>query len=78
MAKPTMQHVLIPKHKKVSEKEKKAVLDQYKVTVNELPSIKKSDAALAGLDAEVGDVIRIDRSSPTAGQTVFYRGVTDE
>ncbi|MFH1668574.1 MAG: DNA-directed RNA polymerase subunit H [Candidatus Woesearchaeota archaeon] len=78
MSKQTMQHTLIPKHKKISEKEKTALLDQYKITVNELPSITKTDVALAGIEVEVGDVIRIDRNSPTAGQTVFYRGVVDE
>ncbi len=73
-----IQHALIPKHKKLSEKDKKELLDKYKITVNELPSIKKSDPALTGMDAEPGDVIKIERESPTAGSTVFYRGVADE
>ncbi|MBW2967173.1 DNA-directed RNA polymerase subunit H [Candidatus Woesearchaeota archaeon] len=71
----TPQHILIPKHKKVSEKEKNEVLSRFNITVNELPSIKMSDPALRGLDVEPGDVIRIERESPTAGNTVFYRGV---
>jgi DNA-directed RNA polymerase subunit H len=74
----TRQHILIPKHKKLSEKEKKTVLDNYHITVNELPSINKADPALAGMDVEVGDVIKIERESPTAGSTVFYRGVAGE
>jgi DNA-directed RNA polymerase subunit H len=78
MAKQAMQHVLIPKHKKISEKEKKDLLEQYKITINELPSITKNDPALAGMEVEVGDVIKIERSSPTAGKTVFYRGVVNE
>ena len=78
MPKQAIQHVLIPKHKKVSDKEKKDILDKYKITVNELPSISKKDPALAGMDVEAGDVIRIERRSPTAGDTVFYRGVVDE
>ncbi|NQU78578.1 DNA-directed RNA polymerase subunit H [Candidatus Woesearchaeota archaeon] len=72
------KHKLIPKHKKASEKEKTAVLEQFKITVNELPSINKSDTALVGMDVEVGDMIKIERVSPTAGSTVFYRGVTSD
>jgi DNA-directed RNA polymerase subunit H len=78
MAKPAIQHVLIPKHKKLSEKEKKELLESYKITINELPSIHKSDPALAGIDVEVGDVVKIERNSPTSGKTVFYRGVVNE
>ncbi|MBU2560825.1 MAG: DNA-directed RNA polymerase subunit H [Nanoarchaeota archaeon] len=78
MPKQAIQHVLIPKHKKLSEKEKKDLLDQYKITINELPSILKSDPALAGMDLQAGDVVKVERNSPTAGKTVFYRGVADE
>ena len=76
--KEAIKHVLIPKHKKVSEKEKKDILDKYGITLNELPAIHKSDPALADLDLEPGDVIKIERDSPTAGKTIFYRGVTGE
>ena len=72
------QHVLIPKHKKLSEKEKKELLERYHITLNELPAISKSDPALADMDLDIGDVIRIERDSPTAGRTIFYRGVASE
>ncbi len=78
MTKPSIQHVLIPKHKKLSEKEKNELLEKYHVTLNELPSIKKNDPALAGMEVESGDVIKIERDSPTAGKAIFYRGVADE
>ena len=73
-----MQHILIPKHKKISEKEKKQLLEKHNITINELPSIKKSDPALSGVDVDVGDVVKIERDSPTAGKTVFFRGVINE
>lgn len=76
--KEAIKHVLIPEHKKVSEKEKKDILYKYGITLNELPAIHKSDPALAGMDVEPGDVIKIERDSSTAGKTVFYRGVIDE
>ena len=71
-------HILIPKHKKLSEKEKKSVLDSLKITINELPSIFKKDPAIAGMEVEEGDVIKIERDSPTAGSAVFFRGVINE
>lgn len=71
------QHCLVPQHKKLSEKDKKALLERYSITVNQLPSIYKSDAAISQLGVEPGDVIKIERDSPTAGKTVFYRGVID-
>jgi DNA-directed RNA polymerase subunit H len=77
MPKKAVQHILIPKHKKLSEKEKKDVLERYHVTFNELPSIHESDPALRDVDVEAGDVVKIERTSPTAGKTVFYRGVID-
>ena len=69
------KHILIPKHAKLSEKEKTAILDKYKISVAELPSIKLSDPAIKDTDVKEGDVIKIERDSPTSGKTVFYRGV---
>ena len=75
MVKNEVKHILIPKHKKLSEKDKKELLTSLKISINELPSICQSDAAIATLDVEVEDVIKIERNSPTSGKTVFYRGV---
>ena len=72
------KHVLVPKHSKVSEKEKKELLEKYNMTTVELPKIFKNDPALSNLDATVGDIIKIARKSPTAGDVLFYRVVTDE
>lgn len=71
-------HVLIPKHIKLSEKEKKELFEKYHISLRELPKIKKDDPAIASLNARIGDVIKIIRASPTAGETVFYRGVVSE
>jgi len=78
MAKEARQHILIPKHKKLSDKEKNEVLERHHITINELPAIHKNDPALAGMDVEIGDVIMIERKSPTCGKTIFYRGVVSE
>ncbi len=68
-------HVLIPKHTKLSESEKKAVLEQYGVTEKELPLISSTDPAIIDMTVKHGDVIKIERKSPTAGVAVFYRSV---
>lgn len=70
------KHSLIPKHSKLSEKERKALFEQYNISLSELPKILKDDSAIQKLGAKSGDVIKIIRKSPTAGEAVFYRGVT--
>jgi len=72
-----IKHVLVPEHVKLNEKEKKEVLDKYKVSMRELPKISKKDPAISHLNVKPGDIIKIIRESPTAGKAVFYRGVTN-
>jgi DNA-directed RNA polymerase subunit H (RpoH/RPB5) len=72
------EHVLVPLHEVVSEAEKQKVLEQYKVEPFQLPRITASDAAIRHLAVKVGDLIKITRTSETAGQTVFYRIVSSE
>ncbi|NOZ81483.1 MAG: DNA-directed RNA polymerase subunit H [DPANN group archaeon] len=72
-----LTHVLIPKHLKVSEREKKELLERYHITLKELPKILLSDPAIAHLGLEPDDVVKIIRPSPTAGEAVYYRGVID-
>lgn len=69
------KHLLMPKHTKISEAEKKKVLEEYNITIKELPNIYKDDPALSEIDVEDGDVIKITRKSPTAGESIFYRVV---
>jgi len=71
-------HELVPTHEKLSVKEAKEVLDKHHASITELPKIHRSDPAIAGLQAQGGDIIRITRRSRTAGEAVFYRGVIDE
>lgn len=69
------KHVLVPKHAKVGEKELKEVLERYGIEVDNLPRIFKSDPALVDVDVKEGDVVKVTRKSPTAGESVFYRRV---
>jgi DNA-directed RNA polymerase subunit H len=73
-----LEHVLVPKHEKLTEKERLALMEKYKLTLIQLPKISIRDPALRGLTLKQGDIVKITRKSYTAGETVFYRGVIDE
>lgn len=71
------EHLLIPKHIKLSETQKEKLLEKYNISVKELPKILKTDPAIISLNAKPGDVIKITRKSPTASEAAFYRVVVD-
>jgi len=71
------KHILIPKHVKLGEKEREKLLEKYNISLKELPRISKADPAIENLDAKPGDVIKVIRQSPTAGEAAFYRVVTN-
>ena len=67
----------MPKHVKISAKEKEELFKKYNITANELPKIKKTDSAIADLDAKAGDIIKVIRKSPTADEALFYRCIVN-
>jgi DNA-directed RNA polymerase subunit H len=71
------KHTLVPKHKKLSEKDKKVLLERYRITLNELPRISVKDPAIGKMKLSPGDVVQISRKSPTAGDSVYYRCVVN-
>ena len=69
------KHTLIPKHSKVSDKEKKQLMETYNVSsLKEFPKIYKNDPGLQGLNVKVGDIVKISRTGPT-GESAYYRVV---
>jgi DNA-directed RNA polymerase subunit H len=70
-------HILVPKHEKCSEAEKKNLLKKYNITIADLPKISINDAAILELDLQPGDIVKITRDGPTAGKTIFYRVVIE-
>jgi DNA-directed RNA polymerase subunit H len=69
------KHTLVPKHKKLTEQEKKQVLEHFRITENELPKIMIDDTAIADQKCRTGDLIKITRNSATAGESFYYRVV---
>jgi len=73
----TSKHILVPGHSKLNEKERKELLAQYGIVPDQLPQMAKHDPAIHGMGAKIGDIIKIVRQSPTAGESVFYRVVVN-
>ena len=70
-----LEHVLVPKHEILNKDEVKTILQKFGVTVDLLPRIKADDPVVKVIEAKRGDVIKITRASPTAGESVYYRVV---
>lgn len=71
------EHELVPEHSIVDEDKLERVLDEYNIDRTDLPKIKRKDPALAALDVESGDVVRIERDSRTTDTAVVYRLVIE-
>lgn len=59
--------ILIPKE------EAKALMRQLRLRPWQLPWIRASDPLAKSVGAKPGDVLKIVRDSPTAGEAVVYR-----
>src|ERR1051326_4645019 len=72
-----MKHDLVPRHEVLSDAEARDILDRYGVTPDQLPKIFANDAVARAVRAKPGNIIRIRRKSPTAGEAVAYRYVVE-
>ncbi len=70
-------HIYQPKHEILSKEEAEQVLRKFNVRTNQLPYIMSNDKGLEDLDVRPGDILRITRKSPTAGESVYYRYVVE-
>lgn len=68
-------HRLVPKHEILLPGEAQKILEKY--GGHRLPLIRSSDPAVRLIGAEPGDVIKIDRKSPTRGWMTYYRYVVE-
>lgn len=68
-------HVLVPRHTRVSDAaEVQRVLRTYHLkNKHQLPLILHSDPMARYLDLQPGDVVRIERNSPSSGSYVVFR-----
>ena len=75
MEKEELKHVMIPNHTKLNKEDSEEFLKKYNISKLQLPKILKKDPAIAHLNPEKGDVIKIERDSPIGVKSLFYRVV---
>lgn len=69
-----MNHVLVPKHKKLTEEESKQVLDELQLkSKSQLPLIQKTDIIARWLGLQQWDLVKITRYTETSGKYYYYR-----
>ncbi len=68
-------HVLVPKHELINdEQEVKDIISKYSLKNKfQLPHILKTDPMSKYLGLRSGDIVKIIRTSPTAGEYITYR-----
>ncbi len=71
-----LAHKLVPKMRILSERERSKLLEKYGIKQFQLPKIYVYDAAAEALNANVGDIIEIERYDLT-GKYYFYRLVIE-
>ncbi|MEM4662483.1 MAG: DNA-directed RNA polymerase subunit H [Candidatus Diapherotrites archaeon] len=69
------RHFLVPKHSIVPKEREEEILKKFHATKDELPTILLSDPMVKKLKAKIGDIIEIERDSPIAGKSYYYRVV---
>jgi len=67
------EHVLVPKHEKLSKQDKQKVLEEYLLKKNQMPKILVTEQGAIYYNAKIGDVIRIIRPSNRSGIAHSYR-----
>ena len=70
-----LEHELVPMHEILEQKQVVELLKKYNATVNQLPKIRADDPIALAIKARKGNVLKITRKSPTAGESIYYRVV---
>ena len=75
MAFDVKDHFLVPKHELIPKEIAVKLFSDLGAGFGKMPKIQKGDPAIKEFKPKRGDVIKIERYSPTAGKTTYYRVV---
>jgi DNA-directed RNA polymerase subunit H (RpoH/RPB5) len=73
-----INHVLVPNHIILSDKEKDALVKNLKIEANQLPKILTTDSVCLSIGAKSGQIVKIVRESHTAKESIAYRMVVED
>jgi len=73
-----MENQLVPRHSLMTAKEGRELLERFEIDMSMLPMILDVDPCAKALGAKPGDVVKIERESPTAGTSCYYRLVVQD
>ena len=68
-----LKHALVPEHTILNNEEKSALLQKLQIQPHQLPKILTTDPVVKAIGAKEGDIMKIIRKSPTAGESIYYR-----
>lgn len=66
-------HHLVPHHSVLDDDQKSELMSKYRIRENQLPKISPEDPVAKYFGVQLGQVMKITRSSETAGRYVTYR-----
>ena len=69
-------HVIVPAHKLMTEKEVKELLDKLDVRLDNLPKIFETDPQVQILNGKIGQVVKIERTEGGV-KVPYYRFIVD-
>ncbi len=72
-----LNHDIVPLHEIVPDEEVAPLLTKYDIVKEQLPKIKATDPAARVVGAKPGNILRITRTSPTAGRFIVHRLVVE-
>lgn len=68
-----LEHEMVPKHEILSKKESEELLKKYGIAQEQLPKISEDDPVVQIVKAKRGNILKITRRSPTAGEAIYFR-----
>lgn len=66
---------LVPESEVLSKEDEIKLLENLNITKGQLPKLLKTDPMVKKIKAQTGQIIKINRASMTAGESLYYRVV---